>query len=151
MTVTNTSGSTISFATSDISYHLPDALDIDPAFIQDDKNEVYRVVIGKPDLTADELAEYKPLFEAIEVRIAKSRFISDICFEVGNQRLTFGIAYVTRTENEYGVMYDIEAEYDEAEYGEAKPVKPKEGKKKNGKTKGKAIQGRKATDKNARK
>lgn len=151
MTVTNTSGSTISFATSDISYHLLDALDIDPAFIQDDKNEVYRVVIGKPDLTADELAEYKPLFEAIEVRIAKSRFISDICFEVGNQRLTFGIAYVTRTENEYGVMYDIEAEYDEAEYGEAKPVKPKEGKKKNGKTKGKAIQGRKATDKNARK
>ena len=91
MTVTNTSGSTISFATSDISYHLPDALDIDPAFIQDDKNEVYRVVIGKPDLTADELAEYKPLFEAIEVRIAKSRFISDICFEVGNQRLTFGV------------------------------------------------------------
>lgn len=114
--VTNTTS--ISFDTSDIVYVLPDELMIDPNLINDEHTGVYRVSLGRANLTPDERAAYKPLFDALDKRLERSKFVSGMSFDNIDSRLVFDIAYVYKRITTYGPIYDIEASYDEITYME---------------------------------
>ena len=94
-------------------YTLPDELMIVPEDIYD--GELYRVTIGRANLTEDELAAYEPLFNAIDKELRQSSFISNIGIQVNNARIIFKLAYVTK--NKYSI-YEIEATEDDIKYEE---------------------------------
>lgn len=108
----------ISFDTSDIVYILPDELMIDPNLIRDEHACVYRVSLGRANLTPDEAAMYKPFFNVLDKRLEKGNFVCGISFYNEDTVLTFDIAYVHKRLTPYGPIYDIEASYDETTYEE---------------------------------
>lgn len=98
-----------------IEYSIPEELEIEPKHIYDDKEKVYRISLGRADLTEDEVAMYQPLF----IMLDKHRpFIENIKFITGNKLLHFYLALLTRTVNEHGTFYDIEAMVEDVVYSE---------------------------------
>lgn len=105
-------GSFITIGSSE--YSIPDTLIIHPGEIWDEQEEVYRIALGKPDMTPEDEALYKPLFMCLDkYLIGDEGFISDIVFRTGDTRLTFKLAYVSKMIQPFGVFYDIEAALDE--------------------------------------
>lgn len=108
--------SNISFRESIQRFTIPEELVINPFLLADEKAEVYRIALGRADLTSEELAAYKPMFDALDT--VSSGFINNFCVKVNGKHLTFDLANITRTESKYGRFYDIEAEISYVSYGD---------------------------------
>ncbi len=102
-------GSIVSFDTSNLRYEIPDELEINPDEIRDNKNGVLRISLGRANFTEEEQEQYKKVFRALNQRIRDKPFVDGLSFFVGEYELFFDMAYVSKTKNQYGVFYDIEA------------------------------------------
>ena len=110
-------GTTISFENSTKPYTIPDELLIKLEDIND--GELYRVCLGKVDMTCEEKKQYKRLFRVLDRRLVDNEgFVEEITFSVGSAKLFFALAHMTRRITPYGVFYDIEATHDVAVYSE---------------------------------
>jgi len=108
--------STGSFITiGSTTYPIPDTLIINPGEIWDEHEDVYRIALGKPNMTPEDEALYKPLFVCLDTYLNNQGvgFISDIQFKSGDTTLLFKLAYVLRTRQPFGLFYDIEATQNE--------------------------------------
>ncbi len=115
-------------------YQIPDELMIAPNLILDETSNVYRVSVGRANLSPDEAALYEPFFNAIRKRIKSSPFVSDIHFIVNGKILTFDLAFVNIAADH---IYEFEMSTDDDLVYKDIPVE--KGKKKRGKTKSKAT------------
>lgn len=97
----------ITFGNNTEAFDLPDALEIKPALIHDDKEGVYRLSIGMLNEPLIEAAEeYQRLFNVLDTHMP---FVENMHVVVGNEELTLKLAYVMRSRKPYGTFYDIEA------------------------------------------
>lgn len=100
-------------------YPLPDSLDINPILILDEENAVYRISLGKPDMTHEDMFLYTPLFEYIDTHMP---FIEDMYFAVDGETLRFKLAYIEKNIKGFGIFYDIEAATNEIIWNERKSI-----------------------------
>jgi hypothetical protein len=105
---------TITFRNSNKVFHIPEALEITPDEILDERHNVYRVSIGRSDILEND-TEYKALYKMLD---SKLPFVDGIKFQVNGAELLFDLAYVMRTENDIGIFYDIEAVLKDYKYKE---------------------------------
>ena len=115
--------SDISFDGYRKTFSLPDEVMINPDEIIDDKEQVYRVSLGRADYTENEAALYKLLFDAIDKKLLNGQFLDGVTIKCCSKQLKLASALVIRTINKYGRFYELEAVKDEITYSDIPPKK----------------------------
>jgi hypothetical protein len=102
-------------------YTIPDELCIDPQFILDEKEGVYRVSISQLEEQMDEATDalYQRLFSVLD---KKKPFVDNMHIAVGDTILTLKLAYIIKTMSKYGTFYDIEATIKDIKYTKGETI-----------------------------
>lgn len=102
------------------TYTIPDEVEIDPNKMIDEKGEVVRIVIGKPEIPPEQEASFRALGRAIDAAVENGFIVNDnktpvFIFHTEGKTLCAQSAYVSK--NRYN-MYDIEIPTDGYTYKE---------------------------------
>lgn len=89
-------------------FTIPDALLIDPAQIYDEKQGLYRVSIGKPDMPCNEYCQYLPLYAVLQEY--NDTFINKVKITSGDKIIELHLVFVTMTVKPFGLFFDLESQ-----------------------------------------